>query len=188
MNINNILKEVENVTKDDHNFVLSTGVSTFRPYIFIYLVGTNHLDYEFKNGEWLIQLDWNYGHRKHLGTIKSYSKVEYKQDLWKKLPDPFKSFVEKINRVFKESLKPQSIKFITSKVKEKLRNKVKPAIVILDSKIGDDNLDVKLIQSTCGSNLLYQVQVMMDRKIKEIYNFKNIEIAQNKFDQIYKEF
>ena len=189
MDINKILKEVKDVVKKEKpSFILNVSKSSERPYIFLYMNGSNHLDYEFKDGEWIIHLDLNYGHRKELGRIKGYNKVEYKQELWKPIPDPIKKVIEKLNKVFKESLKADSIKFITSKVKEKLLNRLVHSDKILDSKLGDDNLEVLLIQTEDDYGFFYQVQVKKDSRTIETYDFRNIELAQDKFNKIYKEF
>jgi len=126
MEIDNVLKEVKEVVKKENPpFILNVDKNHDRPYIFLYMNGSNHLDYEFKDGEWVIHLDINYGHRKELGKIKSYNSVKYDDKLWKDVPKPIKDFIGELNKVFKESLKSKSIKFITSKVKEKLSNEYK---------------------------------------------------------------
>jgi hypothetical protein len=120
MEIDDVLEKVKKlVDKEKPSFILNVSKSSTRFYIFLYMNGSNHLDYEFKDDEWVIHLDLNYGHRKELGKIESYKgKVVYKEDLWKEIPKPIRDFIEELNKVFKESLKSQSIKFITSKVKE----------------------------------------------------------------------
>lgn len=126
MDTDTILKKVKEVVKKENpSFILNVSKSHDRPYIFLYMNGSNHLDYEFKDGEWIIHLDLNYGHRKELGKIKGYNRVEYSDKLWKDVPDPIKDFIETLNKVFKETLKSESIKFITSKVKEKLSHEYK---------------------------------------------------------------
>jgi len=120
MSIDELLKEVKDfVKKENPSFILNIDKSAQRPYIFLYMNGSNHLDYEFKDGEWIIHLDLNYGHRKELGRIKSYKSVEYK-DIKKDIPKPIMDFIEKLNKVFKETLKPDSVKFITSMIRRKL--------------------------------------------------------------------
>ncbi len=123
MNIN--IKEVYDKVKDyvakyGEGLFRSVQASAERPYIFIYMNGNNHLDYEFKDNKWIIHLDLNYGHRKVIGEIIGYKGVSYKQDLWKKIEKPIRDHIDKINNIFKETLKSQSIKFITSKVKDKI--------------------------------------------------------------------
>jgi len=189
MDVDNILKEVKEVVKKEKpSFILNVSKSHDRPYIFLYMNGSNHLDYEFKDGEWVIHLDLNFGHRKELGRVKSYKNVDYKKEVLKEVTDPIKKFIDKLNKVFKESLKTESIKFITSKVKEKLLNRIVHEDKVLDSKKGDDNLEVKLIQTEDDYGFFYQVLVKVDGEVKETYDFRNIEIAQDKFNKIYKEF
>jgi len=120
MDIDNVLTDVKSlVKKENPTFILNVNKSQERPYIFLYMNGSNHLDYEFKDGEWVIHLDLNYGHRKVLGIIKNYNKIEYK-DIKKDIPKPIMDFIEKLNKVFKETLKPDSVKFITSMIRRKL--------------------------------------------------------------------
>jgi len=189
MDIDGIFKEVEEVVKKEKpSFILGVQKSQERPYIFLYMNGSNHLDYEFKDEGWIIHLDLNYGHRKELGKIKGYNKkVTYDAKLWKDIPDPIKDFIEKLNKVFKESLKTESIKFITSKVKEKL-NSVAPKEEIIQAKKGDDNLEVQLVKTTDDYGLLYQVRVFVDGSDEETYDFRRFELAKDKFDKSYKEF
>ena len=142
MDIDLILKEVRNVVKKENPpFILNVQKSHDRPYIFLYMNGSNHLDYEFKDEGWIIHLDLNYGHRKELGKIKGYNKkVEYNQDLWKKIDKPIRDFIEELNKIFKEALKGQAVKLITSKDEKNQMNteeldKIKNDIVAYIKKI-----------------------------------------------------
>jgi len=121
METDKVLEEVKKVVKKEKpTFILNVQKSHERPYIFLYMNGSNHLDYEFKDGEWVIHLDLNFGHRKELGKIKSYKDVKYNKEVLKEVPDPIKNFIEKVNKVFKETLKPDSVKFITSMVRRRM--------------------------------------------------------------------
>ena len=188
MDIDAILKKVKEVVKKENpSFILNVNKSHDRPYIFLYMNGSNHLDYEFKDGGWIIHLDLNYGHRKELGEIKGYNKVEYSGKLWKDVPKPIKDFIETLNKVFKESLKSDSIKFITSKVKE-LLNKVVHEDEVLESKKGDGNLEVRLVKTEDDYGFFYQVQVYVSGISDAKHDFRNYELAKDKFNKVYKEF
>jgi len=119
--IREIYDEVQDyVKKHGDGLFLGSQASSDRPYIMIYMSGSNHLDYEFKNNKWIIHLDLNYGHRKILGEITAYNSVNYKDDLWKKIEKPIRDHIEELNKIFKETFKSKSIKFIMSRVKRKL--------------------------------------------------------------------
>ena len=189
MDIDNVLKDVKEVVKKENpSFILSLNKSHDRPYIFLYMNGSNHLDYEFKDDKWIIHLDLNYGHRKVIGEIKGFNKkVEYKQDLWKTVEKPIRDFIEELNKVFKESLKGQAIKFITSKVKEKLLNRVVHKDEILKTKKGD-SIVVRLVKTEDDYGFFYQVQVYVDGVDEETYDFRNMELGYDKFDKVTKGF
>jgi len=118
MDYNDLYLKVKNFIKKE-KYVVHVSKSS-DPYIFLYLSSSNHLDYEFKDEEWIIYLDWNYGHRKQLGKIVSFNKVNLDESLWKGLPKSIKDFIEKLNVLFKESLKSNFVDFVISKVRVKL--------------------------------------------------------------------
>jgi len=185
MDIDKILKEVKEVVKKENPpFILNVNKSHERPYIFLYMNGSNHLDYEFKDGGWIIHLDLNYGHRKELGKIKNYTKVDYNKDLWKKVDKPIRDFIDKLNKVFKETLKSESIKFITSKVKELLNNYVHEDEILQRKE--KDNMEVRLVKTEDDYGYLYQVQTYVDGVDEESFEFRDFTLAKNKLDKLSK--
>ena len=59
---------------------------------------------------------------------------------------------------------------------------------ILQTNKGDDNLEVKLVKTEDDYGFFFQVQVCVDGVCEKNYDYRNIELAQDKYGKIYKEF
>lgn len=122
VDLNDIYKEVRKYISDPdrEDLLLQVNKDPDRSKISIFIFGKdNQLDYRFNDDVWYINLNYNYGYMKSLGKIKSSTEVDL-EDFFKKLPKTLRDHIEEINKIFKSSLAPNSIKFITSKVIEKL--------------------------------------------------------------------
>lgn len=82
--------------------------------------GANLDYYSQKDGSWRIFSNYREGSHYMVGTIHSYNKVTYKDSEMADFPKSYRNLIKEFNKVFQEHMKPNSIKFITSKVIEKL--------------------------------------------------------------------
>lgn len=70
----------------------------------------------------------------------------------------------------------------------KFRDYIKLSEDIVDSALGDDNLEVILRKDTEEGQLYWEVKIYKDRELIEKYKFYDEREARNKFKEIEKEF
>ena len=118
MNLSKALLQIQQL---EHPLINHTNTSEEYRQIYIFLKGSNHLDYVYRDTpkSWELMLDWDFGHRIYLGCVwwRSHKgTIGFMKDelSWNNLPEDLKNLVLKVNDVMANILISNSVKYIRS--------------------------------------------------------------------------